>query len=46
MGVEELETFLFGSSDVAGMIAALAENACDDHGTQELDDEGNLGGDS
>ena len=29
MEVEELETYLHGPTDVAGMITALAENACD-----------------
>ena len=29
MEVEELETFLFGPADVAGIITALTENACD-----------------
>ena len=29
MEVEELETFSFGPADVAGIITALTENACD-----------------
>ena len=33
MGVEELEIFLLGPSDVAGIITALADDACDADGS-------------